>query len=50
MIFTRQDSVPIVLNRFTWLQNNTDFQLYADMILENHLHFMATATPPNQRI
>jgi REP element-mobilizing transposase RayT len=49
-VFTRQESVKIILDSFVWLQNNTDFQLNAYVILENHLHFIATATQHSHRI
>ncbi|NJO15633.1 MAG: hypothetical protein HC877_07765 [Thioploca sp.] len=29
-VFTRQESVQIVLDSFTWVQNNTDFQLHGN--------------------
>ena len=49
-VFTRQESVQIVLDSFIWLQQHTDFQLHAYVILENHLHFIATATEHSHRI
>jgi len=49
-VFTRQESVQIVLDSFVWLQQHTDFQLHAYVILENHLHFIATATEHSHRI
>ncbi len=49
-IFTRQESVQIILDCWVWLQHYTHFQLHAYVILENHLHFVATATQHNQRI
>jgi REP element-mobilizing transposase RayT len=49
-VFTRQESVQILLDSFSWLQHHTDFRLHAYVILENHLHFMATASQHSQRI
>lgn len=49
-VFTRKESVQIVLDSFVWLQEHTDFRLHAYVILENHLHFIATATQHSHRI
>ncbi|MCV6636254.1 hypothetical protein [Candidatus Albibeggiatoa sp. nov. NOAA] len=49
-VFTRTDSVLILLDSFVWLQENTDFQLHAYVILENHLHFISTANQHSKRI
>jgi putative transposase len=49
-VFTRPESVQIVLDSFVWLQENTDFQLHAYVVLENHLHFIATSAQHSQRI
>jgi REP element-mobilizing transposase RayT len=37
-VFTRPDTVQIVLEAFTFRQQNPDFRLYGYVILENHLH------------
>ena len=43
-VFTRQESVQILFDSFIWSQENTDFKLHAFVVLENHLHFIATAS------
>jgi REP-associated tyrosine transposase len=42
-IFTRQEAVNIVFDTWRWLQQNREFRLYGYVILENHLHFIASA-------
>ena len=42
-VFTRQESVQILFDSFTWLQQNTDFKLHAYVVLENHLHFISSS-------
>jgi putative transposase len=49
-VFTRQESVQRLLDSFTWLQEQTDFRLHAYVILENHLHFIASACEHSKRI
>jgi len=49
-IFTRQESVQILLDSFIWLQENTDFKLHAYVILENHLHFISSSIEHSKRI
>ena len=39
-IFTRQDSVQIVIDCLKYLQQKDDLKLYAYVILENHLHMV----------
>jgi putative transposase len=39
-VFTRPETVDIVLDSFHYLMNE-EFQLYAYVILENHLHLIA---------
>ena len=48
-VFTRQESVQIILDCLVWLQHQTDFRLHAYVILENHLHWIATASQHSQR-
>ncbi|MFT7880538.1 MAG: transposase [Sulfurimonas sp.] len=43
-IFTRKDSVEILLESFRYLQNDEDFILYAYVILENHIHIVAQSS------
>ncbi len=49
-VFTRKESAQILLDSFTWLQTNTDFRLHGFVILENHVHFIATASEHSRRI
>ena len=49
-VFTRQESVQILFDSFTWLQKNTDFKLHAYVVLENHLHFIASSEQHSKRI
>jgi len=49
-IFTRKESVNILFDSFIWLQQNTDFKLHAYVVLENHLHFISTASQHSKRI
>jgi REP element-mobilizing transposase RayT len=39
-IFTRQDSVQIIINCLKFLQQKDNLRLYAYVILENHLHMI----------
>ena len=39
-LFTRKESVEILLEAFRYLQKDEDFKLYAYVILENHLHMV----------
>ena len=39
-LFTRQESVDIVLQCLRYLQQNDDFKLYAYVVLENHIHMV----------
>jgi putative transposase len=43
-LFTRPETVNIVLNSWRFLQQNNDFKLYAYVILENHLHLIAASS------
>ena len=49
-VFTRKESVQILFDSFIWLQENTDFKLHAYVILENHLHFISSASQHSKRI
>jgi len=42
-IFTRPDTVQIVLDSFRFLQQERQLKIYAYVILENHLHWIAQA-------
>ena len=39
-LFTRKESVEILLESFRYLQKSDDLKLYAYVILENHLHIV----------
>ncbi len=40
-VFTRPDTVDILLDSFRYLQTEDDLRVYAYVILENHLHLVA---------
>ena len=40
-IFTRKESVQIIIDSLKHLQKEENLKLYAYVILENHLHFIA---------
>jgi putative transposase len=40
-IFTRQDTVQIIINSLIYLQQERYFKVYGYVILENHLHLIA---------
>ncbi len=42
-IFTRRETVEIILNSWRFLQENDRLTLYGYVILENHLHLIASA-------
>jgi REP element-mobilizing transposase RayT len=42
-VFTRKDAVEIVLDSWKYLQQEREFKLFAYVILENHLHLIASA-------
>jgi REP element-mobilizing transposase RayT len=42
-IFTRPETVEILLDGWRWLARNADFRLHGYVILENHLHLVAHA-------
>lgn len=42
-IFTNQESVQIVLDSLKYLQTNHNLKLFAYVILENHLHLVASS-------
>ena len=49
-LFTRQESVDILFESFGYLQKNDNFKLFAYVILENHLHMIATSDDISQSI
>ncbi|HEV3144160.1 MAG TPA: hypothetical protein VGZ47_09775, partial [Gemmataceae bacterium] len=40
-VFTRQDTVQIVFDSWSFLRDNRGIEFYGYVILENHLHFLA---------
>ena len=42
-LFTRTETVSIVLDSWRFLQREADFRLYGYVILENHLHLIAAS-------
>jgi putative transposase len=42
-MFTRRETVEIVLDSWQFLQSQRDFHLFGYVILENHLHLIASA-------
>jgi len=42
-VFTRRETVQILLDTFNWLRENKAFELYGYVILENHLHFVSSS-------
>jgi REP element-mobilizing transposase RayT len=42
-VFTRPDAVQIVFDSWAYLSRETGFQLYGYVVLENHLHLIASA-------
>ncbi len=42
-LFTRQESVQILLDSLKHLQNSDNLKIYAYVILENHLHLVASS-------
>ncbi len=42
-VFTRPDAVQIVFDSWKYLSQEKDFRLYSYVILENHLHLIASA-------
>ncbi len=49
-IFTRQESVDIVLDSLRYLQKEENLKLYAYVILENHIHLIANSNNIDQSI
>ncbi|HEX5105060.1 MAG TPA: transposase [Pirellulaceae bacterium] len=42
-VFTRPEAVQIVFDSWTWLRANRGFEIYGYVILENHLHLIASS-------
>ncbi|WP_442482334.1 REP-associated tyrosine transposase [Aeoliella sp. SH292] len=42
-VFTRPEAVQIVLDSWTYLQDNNRLELFAFVILENHVHFIGAS-------
>jgi putative transposase len=42
-IFTRREAVEIILDSWRYLQREREFKLFGYVVLENHLHLIASA-------
>src|SRR5207253_5507310 len=42
-VFTRPEAVKIIFDSWNYLRENVDFKLYGYVVLENHLHVIASA-------
>ena len=49
-IFTRPEAVNIIYDSWRYLQRECEFRLYGYVILENHLHLIASAPKLPTRI
>ena len=49
-IFTRPETVKIIFNSWEFLQEDCNFKLYGYVILENHLHMVASSDDLNRDI
>jgi REP element-mobilizing transposase RayT len=49
-VFTRQDSVQILLDCWMFLQNEGRIKLFAYVVLENHAHFIAAANELSKEV
>ena len=49
-IFTRPESVQIILDSFSYMQKNEYLKIYGYVILENHLHWIAQSEDLNKEI
>ena len=49
-IFTRLGSVQIILDSFSYIQNNQDIKIYGYVILENHIHWIAQSEDLNKDV
>ncbi len=49
-VFTRREAVQIVLDSWTFLQDQNRLRLYAYVVLENHLHFIASAANISEQV
>jgi putative transposase len=49
-VFTRDETTEIVLNSWRFLQENSRLTLYGYVILENHLHWIASADDLTEQV
>jgi putative transposase len=42
-VFTRPDTVQIIFDSWTWLRTHLVFEIFGFVILENHLHLIASS-------
>ncbi|HFU75287.1 MAG TPA: transposase, partial [Arcobacter sp.] len=47
-IFTNQESVKVILNSFMHLQKSDNMNIFSYVILENHLHLVASSDDINK--
>jgi len=49
-VFTRQDSVQILLDSWSFLQREGRLKLFAYVVLENHVHFIASSDSLSEQL
>lgn len=49
-VFTRPEAAQIILDSWSFLQQHQRMQLFAYVILENHIHFIASGSDLSQEI
>ena len=49
-VFTREETAEIVLDSWRFLQENSRLTLYGYVILENHLHWIASAADLTEQV
>jgi REP element-mobilizing transposase RayT len=49
-VFTRPDTVHIILDALTWRQHNRNVKVYGYVILENHMHCILQAPDLSQQV
>lgn len=49
-VFTRPDSVQIILDSLSYIQTKHDVKIYGYVILENHIHWIAQADDLSKQV
>lgn len=49
-VFTRPEAVQVLLDSWTFLQQQSRIELYAYVVLENHIHFIAAADDLSEQV